>query len=63
MDNILNVILLMVAVVLSLNCVRVVWIYWQRYRNSKTITFQHGDKRITVSRNYTLEDSKKLMHL
>jgi len=52
-----------VAFISLIVCLRVIVLYFWQIKNSDTITFVKGNRRVTVSKNYTREDSEKLMQL
>lgn len=63
MNNTYLYIAVVVAVISLVACIRVIVLYFWQIKYSDTITFVKGDRRVTVSKNYTQEDSEKLMQL
>lgn len=63
MNNAYLYIAIAVALISLIACIRVVVLYFWQIKHSDTITFIKGDRSVTVSKNYTREDSEKLMQL
>lgn len=52
---------IVVAFISLIACIRVIILYFWQIKNSDAITFVKGNRRVTVSKNYTRKYSEKLI--